>query len=45
MTQRAAIITHKTDKAAQYAILSAPNIKLMTYEIQFRLSDAPSLPE
>lgn len=39
----ALIIAHKAEKAAQYAILSAPNIKLMTYEIEFRLSEAPSL--
>jgi hypothetical protein len=41
----ALIIAHKVDKSAQYAILSVPNISLMTYEIEFSLNEAPALPE
>jgi hypothetical protein len=37
----ALIIAHKADKKLRYALLTVPNIKLMTYEIEFRLNSAP----
>lgn len=41
----ALIIAHKTEKEAQYAILTLANVRLMTYEMEFRLNETPGLAE
>lgn len=41
----ALIIAHQVEKGAQYAILTLPNIKMMTYEVEFKLKDLESLME
>jgi hypothetical protein len=41
----ALIIAYKVEKAALYAILTLPNVKMMTYEVEFRLKEVDPLPE
>jgi hypothetical protein len=41
----ALIIAHKIEKAALYATLTLPNIRIMTYEVEFRLKEVDPLPE
>ena len=35
----ALIIAHKADKDTHYALSTLPNVKMMTYEVEFRLKD------
>lgn len=35
----ALIIAHKADKDAHYALSTLPNVKMMTYEVEFRLKE------
>jgi hypothetical protein len=39
----ALIIAHKVEKVAQYAISTLPHVRLMTYEMEFRLKAVESL--
>ncbi len=39
------IIAHKGEKEAQYALLVLPNVKMMTYEVEFRLNELEPLLE
>jgi hypothetical protein len=39
----ALIIAHKADKDAHYALSTLPNVKMMTYEVEFRLKDLEPL--
>ena len=41
----ALIVAHKVETAARYAILTLPNVMMMTYEVEFRLKDLEPLPE
>ena len=41
----ALIIAHKAEKAAHYAMLTLPNVGMMTYEVEFRLKDLDPLPD
>lgn len=41
----ALIIAHKAEKAAYYAMLTLPNVAMMTYEVEFRLKDLEPLPD
>lgn len=41
----ALIIAHKAEKDAHYALLTLPNVKMMTYEVEFRLKELEPLPE
>ena len=40
----ALIIAHKAEKGAQYALLTLPNVRMMTYEVEFRLKELEPLP-
>jgi hypothetical protein len=40
----ALIIAHKADKEARYALSTLPNVKMMTYEVEFKLKDLTPLP-
>ena len=40
----ALIIAHKADKNAQYALCTLPHVRMMTYEVEFRLKVLESLP-
>jgi hypothetical protein len=42
-TVDALIVAHRAEKDAQYAILSLPNFRLATYEVEFSLKPVPSL--
>jgi hypothetical protein len=33
------IIAHKVEETARYAISTLPNVKMMTYEVEFRLKE------
>lgn len=35
----ALIIAHQIEKEARYAISTLPNVKMMTYEVEFRLNE------
>jgi hypothetical protein len=37
------IICHQVDQRLQYALDGQPNIRCMTYRVQFNLADAPEL--
>lgn len=37
----ALIIAHQIEKEALYAISTLPNIRMMTYEVEFRLNERP----
>jgi hypothetical protein len=39
----ALIVSHKVDKGAQYALTTVANVRLMTYEVEFRLSEPTPL--
>lgn len=39
------VIAHKADASARYALVTIPNVKLMTYEIEFRLQDVAQAPK
>jgi hypothetical protein len=41
----ALIIAHKAEKAAHYAMLTLPNVAMMTYEVEFRLKELEPLPD
>jgi hypothetical protein len=41
----AMIIAHKAEKEVQYALLTLPNVKMMTYEVEFRLQEVGPLPD
>jgi hypothetical protein len=41
----ALIIAHRVEKEAQYALLTVPNVRMMMYEVEFRLTALASLPE
>lgn len=40
----ALIIAHKAEKDAYYALSTLPNVRMMTYEVEFRLKDLEPLP-
>jgi len=40
----ALIIAHAVEKDAHYALLSLPNVRMMTYEVEFRLRELEPLP-
>lgn len=42
-TVEALLIAHTADRQAQYAISMVPNIRLMTYEIEFRLHEVGAI--
>ena len=33
------IIAHTMEETARYAILALPNVRMMTYEVEFRLKE------
>lgn len=35
------IIAHTMEETARYALLALPNVKMMTYEVEFRLNEYP----
>ncbi|RUQ39250.1 MAG: hypothetical protein EKK69_09820 [Candidatus Competibacteraceae bacterium] len=39
------IIAHTMEETARYAILALPNVRMMTYEVEFRLNERPVGPE
>ena len=41
----ALIIAHKAEKDVQYALLTLPNVSMMTYEVEFRLRELGPLSE
>ncbi len=41
----ALIIAHKAEKDAHYALSTLPNVRMMTYEVEFRLKHLEPLPE
>jgi Endonuclease NucS len=41
----ALIIAHRVEKEAHYALLTVPNVSMMTYEVEFRLTALAPLPE
>jgi Endonuclease NucS C-terminal domain len=41
----ALIIAHRVEKEARYALLTLPHIRMMTYEVEFRLTALAPLPE
>lgn len=44
-TVEALIIAHKAEKDAQYALSTLPHVRMMTYEVEFRLRDLEPLPD
>jgi RecB family endonuclease NucS len=41
----ALIIAHKIEKKAQYALYTLPNVRMMTYQVEFRLKELELLAE
>ena len=41
----ALIIARKVNKEAHYALSTLPNVRMMTYEVEFRLRELEALPE
>jgi len=35
------IIAHTMEETARYAILALPNVRMMTYQVEFRLNERP----
>jgi hypothetical protein len=44
-SMEALILAHEAGKDAQYALYTLANVRMMTYEVEFRLKELEPLPE